>query len=51
MRAALLGALVCLLMAGCDVPPPPKPSPYRVMIPECVEVRSASCPLSVFIHS
>ena len=49
MRAALFGALVCLVVAGCDVPPP-KPSPDRFMTPQCLEVRTASCSISVFIH-
>jgi len=46
MRATLC-VFACLLMAGCGVPPPPKPSPYRYMTPERAETRSPSCPVSI----
>ena len=39
--------LACLLMAGCNAPPPPKPSPYRYMTPERAEARSQSCTVSI----
>jgi len=41
MRIVFL-ALAGLLMAGCKVPPPPKPSPYRYMTLERVQQRSPS---------
>jgi hypothetical protein len=43
----VLSVLACLLMAGCGVPPPPKPSPYRYMTPERAETRSPSCTVSM----
>jgi hypothetical protein len=47
MRAVLC-VVACLLTISCDVPSPPKLSPYRFMTPECIEVRFESC--SLFIH-
>jgi hypothetical protein len=36
MRAALLSIFACLAclvaMAGCDVPQPPKPSPFKLRV-------------------
>ncbi len=48
MRAAFC-VLAWFLMAGCDVPPLLKPSLYRFMTPERVEVRSPSCPVSIHL--
>jgi hypothetical protein len=48
MRVALC-ALACLLMAGCNVPPQPKPSPYRYLTSERTEARSPSCPVSTHL--
>ncbi len=45
----VLYVLACLLMAGCGVPPPPKPSPDRYTTPERAEARSPSCTVSIHL--
>ena len=47
----VLSVLACLLIAGCGVPPQPKPSPYRYMTPERTEACSHCSPsCTVSIH-
>jgi hypothetical protein len=49
MRALIL-CFGCVLVTGCaSYTPPPKPYPYRYRTPERVEVRVASCPISIHL--
>jgi len=43
----ILSILTLLLVAGCGVPSPPKPSPYRYMTQDRAEARNPRCPVSI----
>lgn len=45
----VLYVLAYLLMAGCGVTPPSKPSSYRYMTPDRAEARSPSCTVSIHL--
>jgi hypothetical protein len=43
----ILSILALFLMAGCGVPSPPKPSPYRYITQDRAEARNPCCPISI----
>jgi hypothetical protein len=48
MRLAL-SVLACILIAGCNNPPQPKPSLYRYMTPGRVSIRSVCRAVSIHL--